>query len=61
MTIDLNRARRETPGSEHVLHFNNAGSALMPQPVLDAQIDHLQLEARIGGYESAARARDGVE
>ena len=61
MTIDLSRARRETPGSEHVLHFNNAGSALMSKPVLDAQIEHLQLEAQIGGYESAARASDAVE
>ena len=27
----------------------------MPQPVLAAQIDHLQLEGSIGGYEAAAR------
>lgn len=61
MTIDLDRARRETPGAQHVLHFNNAGSALSSQVVLDAQINHLQLEAQIGGYESAAKANDSVE
>ena len=33
----------------------------MPQSVLDAQIDHLRLEARIGGYEAAAVAADRVE
>lgn len=33
----------------------------MPQPVLDATIAHLQLEAQIGGYEAAERAQDAVE
>lgn len=61
MAFDLQRARQDTPGCEHVLHFNNAGASLMPQPVLDATIAHLQLEAQIGGYEAADRAREASE
>jgi cysteine desulfurase/selenocysteine lyase len=58
VTIDLARARRDTPGAAEFLHFNNAGAALMPTPVLEAQLRHLQQEAAMGGYE-AADAADG--
>src|SRR5947209_2825956 len=61
MPFDLERARRDTPGCQHVLHFNNAGSSLMPQPVLEATIAHLQLEARIGGYEAVEAAYGVIE
>src|SRR5262249_21508770 len=33
----------------------------MPRPVLDAMVDHLRLEAAIGGYEAADRAEAAVE
>jgi len=40
-----------------VVHFNNAGCGLLAAPVLAAVLDHVKLEASIGGYEaSAARA-----
>ncbi|MHA6631432.1 aminotransferase class V-fold PLP-dependent enzyme [Pseudonocardia sichuanensis] len=59
--IDAARARRETPGCSEVVHLNNAGAALVPAPVLDRVVSHLRLEARIGGYEAAAREAAAIE
>jgi selenocysteine lyase/cysteine desulfurase len=61
MTIDLEAVRRDTPGVQSVLHLNNAGAALSPRPVVEAVVGHLQLEARIGGYEAADQARGQIE
>ncbi|MGV9883580.1 aminotransferase class V-fold PLP-dependent enzyme [Streptomyces sp. NPDC003006] len=59
LQLDVAALRSDTPGCRQVIHFNNAGCGLPPTPVTDAMVGHLNLEARIGGYEaSAARAAE---
>ncbi len=58
--LDVAKARRETPACEEVVHFNNAGSALMPGPVSEALFHYLETEVRMGGYESADYFSDGL-
>ena len=52
--------REDTPGCAHQIHFNNAGSGLMPRVVLETMIAHLNREANLGGYESADDAEAAV-
>lgn len=56
MTLQTNKDvslwRAETPGCHERVHLNNAGAGLMPRPVIDAMHRHIDLEARVGGYEA---------
>jgi len=61
MDFDVDRARRDTPGTDRVVHLNNAGAALPPVQVTEAMIAHLRREAEMGGYEAAAAAADQVQ
>ena len=58
--LDVAALRADTPGCEQVVHFNNAGCGLLAAPVLATMLDHLNLEARIGGYEAAAARAEQV-
>ncbi len=63
MRIDANtvsRLRTDTPGVSDVVHLNNAGAAFVSVSTIDAQIAHLRLEARLGGYEAKAAAGDAL-
>jgi len=61
MSIDLVAVRADTPACKNLLHFNNAGASLSPQPVYDTVIAHLDLERRIGAYEAEAAASETLE
>lgn len=60
MTIDIDRVRADTPACERMIHVNNAGSSLQPEPVTRAVLDHLTLEQQIGGYEAEAQAANDL-
>lgn len=59
--MNIEQLRADTPGVGQLIHFNNAGAALMPDPVIEVMTRYLQLEARIGGYEAAGQQSVEVE
>jgi cysteine desulfurase / selenocysteine lyase len=60
LSYDNTQYRKETPGTDTVVHFNSAGSSLSPTPVIRTVIDYLRREAQIGGYEAAAEASEKI-
>lgn len=59
-SLDVEQLRAETPGCVQRIHFNNAGAGLMPAPVLESMVEHLRIEAELGGYEAADLRADVV-
>jgi cysteine desulfurase/selenocysteine lyase len=59
--IDLAAVRADTPGCLQGVFLDSAGSSLPPRPVVDAVVDHLRLEAEIGGYRAAEENAEALE
>ena len=59
--LDITQLRRDTPGCERRIHFNNAGAALATRRTLQVVTDFLRREAEIGGYEAAREAHASIE
>ncbi len=58
--IPITELRKDTPGCDERTHFNNAGAALMPRPVIEIQKSYLDKEAKMGGYEAADASVDEI-
>ncbi|VVM41022.1 aminotransferase class V-fold PLP-dependent enzyme [Pseudomonas fluorescens] len=59
--MNIEQLRAHTPAVAQLIHFNNAGAALMPAPVIETMTRHIQLEATLGGYEAAGQQSAEVE
>jgi selenocysteine lyase/cysteine desulfurase len=60
-TIDIEAVRSDTPGCMEIIHLNNAGASLVPDPVLAAMADQLRTESRVGGYEAASSRAEVID
>jgi selenocysteine lyase/cysteine desulfurase len=61
MTIDKRAVTGDLLAAAGTMHLDNAGAALMPRCVLETQIEHLRLEAAVGGYEAARQKQAEIE
>jgi cysteine desulfurase/selenocysteine lyase len=59
--LNIEQLRADTPAVAQLIHFNNAGAALMPAPVIATMTRHIQLEASLGGYEAAGQQSAEVD
>ncbi|CAL5229328.1 g12634 [Coccomyxa viridis] len=58
---DLPQLRADTPGCQHIIHFNNAGAALPIKEVVDIQHAFLDSEALCGGYETVITETEALQ
>jgi selenocysteine lyase/cysteine desulfurase len=58
---EIQQLRAETAGTAHKIHFNNAGSSLPPDVVVDTVINYLREEAISGGYETEFKYKKELE
>ncbi len=58
--MDVDLIREETPSCKKIIHFNNAGSSLMPDSVFKVILDYMKLENEIGGYELMEKEAKGI-
>lgn len=61
VALDVAALRADTPGCEHVVHLNNAGSSLQPTAVAEAVRSYLDEELIHGGYETADSRRAEID
>jgi len=61
MTVDVEKARIDTPGCFASIYFHHSGSSLMPDPVIHAITEHLEMELMWGGYEAEEEARPKLQ
>jgi selenocysteine lyase/cysteine desulfurase len=50
MSLDVEEIRRDTPSCDRLVHFDNAGCSLMPDPVHSVIAEFQDQEQSIGGY-----------
>lgn len=59
--MDIIQLRKDTPGCDNVIHFNNAGASLTSLPVYDAIQSYSEQELKVGGYETAEKFTKELE
>lgn len=58
---DIQRFRADTAGTAERIHFNNAGTSLPPDVVVETVVRYLTEEATHGGYETEDKYEDELE
>jgi cysteine desulfurase/selenocysteine lyase len=58
---EIQQFRAETKGTNIKIHFNNAGSSLPPDVVVETVINYLNEEATCGGYETEYKYKEQLD